>query len=320
MKFSPIPRITLPSIKPQANGARFKYDYDQDLWELDHARLKYLVSLTDADLFSRHSAIVKNMLSLTSPDRHLIPIESFHSSWYWYRKEHQTRYEISRRNLPLPLETVGLPLIAPTNHFASIRPSFPNSGNILYRYSNIEFAKTLLRTGNLYLKCASEMALHENDDARFDNETSKTRFTAQSHIKITKERKQIHLIGDLKYTSSFPDYYLFCLSTDFDPILLKEFGGACVAIKNPEEFSNRLQKWGEQNLPGWIFGDLPVEYFDPYEPIQNHITNATITKNFYFSYQREFRYLFSEPTGHSANPIPPIEIGCIEDIAEIIAP
>jgi hypothetical protein len=319
LKYKAIPRITVPSVKPHEKAINNKHEYDQDFWELDYAMTGYLSGVLDDELFSRHLAIIKNMQSLTSPDRHTIPISCFLSSWYWFRKEHQTRYEMAKRDLPLPAETKDLPLLEPTNQRTHIRPIRPNAGNILYRYTEPKFAEAFLKKGSVYLSCATKMSSHKGDKARFDIETSKSRFSSKDNIKFTTMGgKNIPIISDLKRTSSSPDYYLFCVSTDYDPILLNELGGACVAIKDPEKFSLKLQQWGEVNMPDWFFGEFPIEYYDPYEHIKNHVTAASMTKGFEFAYQREFRFAFGSTAGLNAVPIPPIELGNLEDIAEII--
>ena len=48
--------------------------------------------MDDDRLVKRYSEIARNMAALVSEDRYVIPIRSFLSAWYWYRKEHQTRY------------------------------------------------------------------------------------------------------------------------------------------------------------------------------------------------------------------------------------
>ncbi len=314
------PALQLPNNMPDKQAIKSDTQYLPEMWELEYSCYEYLDSLSDDALYKRHQAIIKNMRALTSSDRHIIPIEcGFLSSWYWYRKEHQTRCEMVKRNLPMPQAIAELPIQLPTNHAVAIRPTHPNACNVLYRFTEPQYAEKLLRKGVLYLKCASEMVAHKGHEARYDIETEKSRITLGKHTKITTmDGKAIPIIGDVTHTRSLPDYYLYCMSLDYDKTLLEEFGGACVLIKEPKEFSRRLEEWGKRNLYGWNFFDLPVEYYDPYELIRNQHIDARLSKRIEFAYQREFRFLFFHSLGVPAKKMPPIEIGSIEDIAEII--
>jgi len=314
-----VPALNLPQNMPTKKAIRSDVQYLPEMWELEYAGYEYLASHSDASLYERHKALTKNMMALTSPDRDIVPIESFLSSWYWFRKEHQTRCEIAKRNLPAPDAVKDIPLEFPTNNQTHIRPTSPNACNVLYRFTEPKYAEALLMRGSLYLKCASEMEKHEGHNARYDIETKKSRYTLGKHTKIlTEDGKALPIIGDVTHTRSLPDYYLYCVSADYDRALLHEFGGACVIIKDPQEFSRRLQAWGRKQLVGWEFYDLPVEYYDPYEPIKDQRIDTGFSKRIEFAYQREFRFIFFNPDGTAATALSPIEIGSIEDIAEIM--
>lgn len=315
------PALPLPNKMPNKKAIRSDTQYLPEMWEFEYSVSEYLSSLSDDDLYKRHQALIKNMRALTSSDRHIIPIEAgFLSSWYWYRKEHQTRCEMAKRNLPMPQFIVGIPIEQPTNHSVAVKPIHPNAGNVLYRFTEAQYAEKLLKQGSLYLKCASEMVEHEGHEARYDVETEKSYITLGKYTKITTlDGRPINFIGDVRYTTTLPDYYLYCMSADYDETLLNEFGGACVLIKSPREFSARLKEWGKKNLSGWDFFDLPVKYYDPYELIGRQHIDAGLSKRIEFAYQREFRFLFLPPAGGKAQKIPPIEIGSIEDIAEVIS-
>ncbi len=312
--------LKLPPSIPARQAIQSDTAYLPEMWELQYSCYEYLDSLSEQDLYARHEFLMKNMRALTSPDRHVIPVESFLSSWYWYRKEHQTRCEMAKRGLEAKTAIEGLPLEFPTNHCAAIRPSSPNACNVLYRYTSAEHAKDLLTKGRLLLKPASEMAKYEGDKARQDIETTKSYYTQGKHVKIiTAGGKALPVIGDVTHSRTLPDYYLYCVATDYDPILLNEFGGACVVIKDPKEFAHRLNGWMNNNLPAWTFHYLPVEYYDPYEKGRNQHIDAGLSKQIEFAYQREFRFVLLSPRGNTATGIQEVELGSLEDIAEIIS-
>jgi hypothetical protein len=149
-----IDRLLLPSVLPHPNAlASHKENettYHPDFWELEYAMLRYLARVDDDTLRRRYCNIVRNMRAIVSEDRHVIPIRSFLSSWYWYRKEHQTRLEFALRSLPLPCAP---PVIAPRDPSAApARPRGPNSGDVLFRYGEGRWLKEMVEFGG----CASK--------------------------------------------------------------------------------------------------------------------------------------------------------------------
>lgn len=317
-KDNSVPSLRLPSNLPDKRAIKSEDQYFPEEWQREYSVYEYLGSLSIDALCKRHNDILRNMRALTSSDRDIIPIESPLSSWYWYRKEHQTRCEMAKRGIKLPDALSDIPLEVPTNHSVLYRPAHPNASDVLYRYGALNHCRDLLTKGEFQLKPASEMSKYEGDAARYDIETEKSRFTQGEHVKITTESGQIiPVIGDVTHTTSLPNYYLYCTSADYDDALLAEFGGACVIIKNPEEFSRRLEKWGGQYLVGWNLYDLPVEYYDPYEPIRNQRIDAGFYKRIEFAYQREFRFVFHHPRGVEAQETLTVKLGNIEDIAEL---
>lgn len=104
-----------------------EHHYEPDFWEFQYEIYRYLQNIDNDKLAERYRGIHRNFYVLVRPERDVIPVNSFLSSWYWYRKEHQTRYEFYLRNLPLPV-----PLPSPRGDFAApIRPKGPNSCDIL---------------------------------------------------------------------------------------------------------------------------------------------------------------------------------------------
>ena len=135
-----VEKLDLPKTLPQPDAIRSwgtnEWSYDPEVWEFQYQRYRYLGRVKDDELAVRYRDIQRNMQALTSPDRDVIPIHSFLSSWYWFRKEHQTRFEFSLRNLPVPHKALEGAITEPAI-VAPARPRSPNSADILFRYDTV---------------------------------------------------------------------------------------------------------------------------------------------------------------------------------------
>lgn len=122
----------LPTEEALRSWGQNIHDYEPEFWELQYDNYRYLKNINHEQLFERYRNIRRNFLVLTGKIRNVIPINSFLSSWYWYKKEHQTRYEFFLRNLPMqvpppqPRDTIPI----------KYRTKGPNSCNILFRYGH----------------------------------------------------------------------------------------------------------------------------------------------------------------------------------------
>ncbi len=320
-KIISIPPLTLPDTYPSTEAMESwnqnETSYDPQLWELEYHARRNLARTSDEYVQERYKSIVRNMRALTSPDRNVIPINTFLSSWYWYRKEHQTRYELNLRGLPPPINLPESPT-ENTNAKAPLRPKSPNSCDIIFRYTDREYAEKMLECGEIRIGAASEVEKKKNDKARYDKELSKDSFTSgeRAHI-IMPDGKKAPIIGDLCTTTTMPDYYFFCMSCDWDADLYQDFDvDSCVIIKDRDAFTARVEAATRRELPEFNFFDLPIEYFDPYERIKNQIFSAGLSKSFDYAYQREFRLIW-----HSLNAAAfgykYLHLGSLADIAEI---
>lgn len=307
---------SLPILEAMKPGN--KNDYDPEFWEFQYEICRYLERSTDGYVIARYNGILKNMAALTSPDRDVIPICSFLSSWYWFRKEHQTRYEIQKRDLGLP-QKAPAKLEHGTNHNAPYRPRSPNSGDIFFRYTNRQYAEEMLAEGKVRIGAASLVEKLDSDMARFDKELEKSSYLPGKHVHlVTEDGRKQPITSDFCTTVSLPDYYFLCMSLDWDSALFNDFSAdCCVVIKEPDIFCERLGKVTERELSGWEFHDILVEYYDPYERIRNQRLNAGSSKDFCYAYQRENRFIWFHPQGIPAQGYKFLSLGSLADIAEI---
>jgi len=293
------------------------HNYEPEFWEFQYEIFRYLKNVEDAKLNERHKALCKNLAAYSSESRDVIPIDSFQSSWYWFRKEHQTRYEFFLRKLPLP---------DPPTPRQSINKPYPmkrpTGCDILYRYGYLKPITSFLELGYTKIKPASAYKDGISTDPRTDDEKNKERFYLGEYTSlITQSGDRIPVIGDIKSSVSACDYYVLCLSYDYEPLIFNKFSyDACLIIKNPKQFSLRLETEFKKFFPNWYFFDGPIQYFDPYEHTKNECFSPGICKDFSFAYQKEYRFILDplKPANELKKLIEfNIELGPLGDICEL---
>jgi hypothetical protein len=241
------------------------------------------------------------------------------SSWYWYRKEHQTRYEFAIRKLCLPCEP---PIeVAKNCHVgAPAQPRHPNAGDVLFRYGDLRWTHLALTEGSLRISAArSYFELERTDDARWDDELNKHSFLSRRCSRITtRDGQEIRPTGDIKRTVSSPNYFVICMSCEWDSGLFSAFNAnSCLVIRKPDQLASLLDGAANEELNGWLFHYGSVCYFDPYEWKSNEPFDAALCKDFRFAYQREYRFMWLPPPGQRAAGHKELKLSPLLDSAEL---
>lgn len=129
----------------------------------------------------------------------------------------------------------------------------------------------------------------------------------------------IETIGNVKRVAECStDYYIACFVMKYDYRLFDDFSrgnktsyDACLVIRQPQRFINRMRECGERELPGWDFYESPVAYRDPHHPIPYADSlDVFFTKHFRYAYQREFRMAW----------IPPMSDAKLESLEFVLGP
>ena len=160
---------TLPDENAMKSWKQSIHDYEPEFWEFQYEIKRYLKNVSNEKLIDRYINLSINFNVLTGKERHIIPINSFLSSWYWYRKEHQTRYEFHQRGLQLPTQR-PTPRPAINRPFKSKRP---NKCDILCRYGHLEYMKKFVNDGLIRISPASKYNDGPATDPRTDDEMHK---------------------------------------------------------------------------------------------------------------------------------------------------
>lgn len=302
-----------------------KHSYEPEFWEIQYRLYRYLERVSNAELIERYKDILNNMRALISRDRDVIPIQSFLSSWYWFRKEHQTRFEFVLRDVLLPIPAPFGIVFDNKAEGAPIRPKHVNAGNVLFRYDKRQDGErchidAMVRNGIIRIRPASDFNKMEQDSARQDEEVIKESFLSGSYARITtKDGHEIPVVGNLRTSVSTHDYYICCVTCDWDRDLFTHFNAdCCIVIKDGDDFARRLEVATTDLLPGWNFHHNPIQYFDPYEQSNDGFFDTRMSKDFRFAYQREYRFLWFHQEGGVTDGFKFPELGCLEDIVEVI--
>jgi len=315
---SPILPLTLPTERAIKSFGDNRHSYEPEFWEFQYETYRYLGRVAMSALADRYRALLRNMRALISSQRDVIPIQSFLSSWYWYRKEHQTRLEFAMRGAELPVKAPAEP-IRRVEINAPAHPSSPNSGDVIFRYARRKWVEEMVNRGLIRVNPASSYRALEFDAARRDKEQEKTRFMPGEYSEIiTKDGRRQTFVGDVRSTVSAPSYYLLSCSCEFDRELFTDFrADACAVIRDSDMFAARLETAAQKQLEGWLFHHNPVQYFDPYERHRNEYFDPTMSKDFSFAYQREYRFLWAHLGGQEADDFRSLDVGPLHDIAKI---
>lgn len=317
VRLLPLPPA-LPSDQAMKSWGPNRHSYDPEMWEFEYELSRYLENLPDDALVERHVSIDRNLTRLVSRERDVIPINSFLSSWYWYRKEHQTRLELLLRKISPAVPHLTA---VPSNDGADVPvcPKFPNAGDVLFRFGESRYMLPLVERGVIRIGPASQYVAGMPGDPRTDDELRKHSFLPGRHTRVTTQSgHEIPVIGDLRRTASSVDYYVLCMACGYHPSLFADFKtDTCVIIKNADEFARRMERATMSQLPGWYYHYNPLQYFDPYEMGRNEVFDPLMSKHFSFAYQMEYRFVWFSLQGVPATGYRDLDVGPLEDIAFI---
>jgi hypothetical protein len=322
-KIRRIQSFQLPSRLPDKrilNSSEHKeVHYDPEFWEFEYLIDRYLENINDTLLTQRYEAIARNFSRLVGEDRHTISIFSFLSSWYWYRKEHQTRLEFDLRNLSLPVVKFKSSSIEKDCELPAL-PKYPNSGDVIFRFGSSKYMEPMIERGEIRIGHASQYKQGQIDDPRTDDELNKHAFISGNNCRIiTESGIQISPIGDVKRTISAQDYFVICSACGYHPELFNDFSAdCCIVIHDPEEFASRIDLAFRHKFDeSWLFHHNPVEYFDPYEMHRNGLFDAVMCKDFSYAYQMEYRFVWLSTKKQPAEGYHHLDVGSLKDIASL---
>ena len=198
----------------------------------------------------------------------------------------------------------------------------------LYRFTKREFAEHLIQRGEISFGCALSYPNELLTEAQRDDETLKSSaFTSQKYaISVGPDRNNMVQVHFEQTTMSInlKPYYLYSLTTKFDPKFFEEFNcDTCVVIENPEEFLKRFDHvFSRQGFPRSTWAHGRAQYFDEKSPVPHEISQYPyFLKRRFFGWQKEYRMTYVTPDGFvisDPNSRQNIYLDDISDIARIL--
>jgi hypothetical protein len=293
------------------------------MWEMAYQATPYLKRSSNDEVRERYESIVRNLESLVDDSRHRIPISSFLSSWYWYKKEYECRFELHQRKLPVPIDPHAI-VPGRWRLNAPVRAARRNSGAVLFRFTYETKARDLVDRGSMRLRRADDYAKGALTDPRTDIEREKSALLAGERIRVsTIDGRSIPVKGNLRRTVAFPTYYLASFACDYCSLMLTEFKyDSYVLILDGEEFCRRFEAAATRQAASYIAHHNPIEYFDPFDHTLDSDIDPAMSKEFRFAWQAEYRFLLlpNDSLRHVPLPHVDLDLGPLNDIAEVRLP
>lgn len=126
---------------------------------------------------------------------------------------------------------------------------------------------------------------------------------------------ELNLVG---LTGKPLDYYIYCSSLIYDRRFYSDFPvDTCLRIRDPGQFSLRLEAACHANFPNCDFYGRNCFYYDPANlPPTDQQRDLVFAKAMDYGWQHEFRFLFAIDPDMSHEDYLTFEAGSLEDISD----
>ncbi len=289
-----------------------------EVWRGEYAAHPYLHHLSDDDIRKRLGAVRDNLLFV---DRQALPHELDEREWrelYEHvRFEHEGRDIKFQEAIPIAERLARWPRLD------LARAAFQGYGvkeGDFFKFGKAEHLEPMLSEGRVRIfpasACDSLLTVAQRDSELkrsiiIDSDELKFEHTDSDGI-----RHPIHFTGPLEISSKFQDYYLWCMSTSFDPRLFDDFrADSCLIIHDGQKFIDRMYAAMAQTLPDWDGVTVLVHYFDPVRPRDEVV--SPLHKDFSYAYQREYRFIWYATSDDKISEfLEPVDL-CLGDLRTI---
>lgn len=299
-----------------------------DKWYEEYRQMPYMAHLSNSEVEERAKDIF-NLLTILEPSGKLGVLTGKNMKVDLWNKWTHLLAEMSRRHGPYPngfdngfMKTASI-----------VNPTYPESplskvaidklGGVrsgwLFKFSKKKYVQEMLNYGRFRLTPASYYDDPSLNAAIRDDELV---FKGSVNTKLkafVKLDPSLASYGRMDYEiKGRSNYYVACFASSYTYREFDDFeADCCLVVKKPRVFVDRLMKAGCQALPGFESFADSVKYIDPLlcDPSKIDITFA---KHFKYAYQNEYRAIWSPKNPMSDLPTKFIEIGDLNDVAEII--
>lgn len=304
-------------------------------WRKAYERNRFCRHLPETDLQQRIRDIVLNMMVLTPGALIGLGSPDDPEAQRWMVRWTQVLHEMQLRHGPYPNGfTDGFMQEKPIPDFVgelgrkaarvfADRKLDPDK--TLIKYGKPEHLGALLSRGLARVQPASFFMSSDLNGAVGDDELNLA-------ISLVLSREEIIGVvqnpqdvppdaGDQVFEYSYrseSDYWLYCVTRSHEPRLFVDFDAtACVVIKNRDAFAQRLQRAASLRLPATTALAGVAMYVDPHQPDTARI-QVPLAKHFRYTYQKEYRFAWLPTVASPKLAYVDIEMGPLDDIAELV--
>jgi hypothetical protein len=293
----------------------------------EYPRNRYLRHLSGAALAQRRDDIIGaicsvnniGQISLDSQDPQcfsllgllqdvVLELQVRGSDW----RQNATLHPLRKSDLPISLSKAKLhsPLTLST------KARVPEWA--LVRYDKLSHLQDALYHGRIRLKPATSFLDPSLDPSRHADEQNATIWYSPADYERDLPLSQIAPRPMVQTVNS--DYYVLCMSERLNLRLLRDFEAeGALVVHDPAAFTQRIERAASALLKGWRQVSGPASYFDPLQVTPQEL-QLPLSKHFRYCYQAESRFAWLPPTRHEKLAPIFLELGNLEDIAEIVRP
>jgi hypothetical protein len=261
--------------------------------------------LSERELDLRFADIFTNQMILTTEGKIGV------SGIQWFEKFTHVQEELGMRGMGLPdAPLLGnrlvVPKAVPSELGAKVRARFPKGlpdHFVLFKYGKWEHLEGLLKRGELRLSPASRYNDPSLNTAVADDELHFEKIDGHTRTQYAHKG----------------DFYCFCSSWLHSDRLISDFEATAVLIVDkPAELFLRLAT--ALNRKDFVIRFNRVEYVDPLLFGENDVPELVFTKHMRFAYQFEHRWVAQPSHADEKLERVTVQLGSIEDIAELHGP
>jgi hypothetical protein len=304
----------------------------QQFWCLEYRERKYLEHLSDSDLAQRARDIICNYTTLSDKGQiRFQPVQGEGRLWIRLFTHVCEEYRLRKKWFP-PGFMKGAQVPRPTwpdlpRAVRALGNTRLEQGSFLVKYGKLKFLRSALDEGRIRISPASAYDDPSLNHAIRDNELEIAWFSAPSNNVIHvidqstgKPKRRLNPVGNVRYSlKAAANYYVYCLSRIYGLRLFDDFDAdCCLVIRQPMNFIERLFKEFDRRIPGWRGFAAGVSYIDPLNAATQDI-NAHFYKHFRFSYQKEFRIVWTPPDNRRELEFIDLSLGNLEECAELVS-
>jgi hypothetical protein len=309
------------------------YGKKPDRWQAvrsDYRRDRFMRDLPEEQLARRIADIVSNSTGVNEAGL-ITPAPLDDVLGYWFDRLTEATEELAIRFGPFPagldrpaMRLSGLPGSLDVRNLrrpAQLASSRRIAGSVLVKYGKLKYLRTTLTEGRIRIAPASTYAdASLNVAIQADELSEQIQFEAPVEgtppPSLLNPPTHVRVLTTLRFPTN---YYVYCLSRTLSLRLLYDFeADACLIVHDPKEFSRRLLA-GVREHTQWTPSSGSVNYFDPLQ-VQPGQVRLPIAKHFRYAYQQEHRFVWLPPSRMEALDPLFVELGSLEDIAEIVVP